>query len=108
MRVEYGNDWCHGFKTILVGVGVCSSFLFDPSSFLCAADFSAIASTVEAAIGRQELPGCVIAVLHKGKVVYREAFGQRAVQPMPEPMTVDTIFDLASLTKPMATATSIM
>jgi serine-type D-Ala-D-Ala carboxypeptidase len=108
MKGKCGSDWGHALNAIFVGVGVCSSFLFDPSSFLCAADFSAIASTVEAAIGRQELPGCVIAVLHKGKVVYREAFGRRAVQPMPEPMTVDTIFDLASLTKPMATATSIM
>jgi CubicO group peptidase (beta-lactamase class C family) len=108
MKDEDGGGWCHGLKRVLVGVGICSSFLFHPSSFLCAADFSAVASIVEAAIGRQELPGCVIAVLHKGKVVYREAFGRRAVQPLAEPMTVDTIFDLASLTKPMATATSIM
>jgi CubicO group peptidase (beta-lactamase class C family) len=91
-----------------IRIALFSSFLFHPSSSLYAADYSAIASTVEGAIGRQELPGCVVAVLHKGKVVYREAFGRRAVQPMPEPMTVDTIFDLASLTKPMATATSIM
>jgi len=108
MKDKLGSDWCHRLKAVLVGVGVCSSFLFHPSSFLCAADFSAIASTAEASIGRQELPGCVIAVLHKGKVVYREAFGRRALQPMAEPMTVDTIFDLASLTKPIATATSIM
>jgi uncharacterized protein YbbC (DUF1343 family)/CubicO group peptidase (beta-lactamase class C family) len=89
-------------KTCVLVVWLLSAF---PVS---AADYSAIKPTVEAAIARKELPGCVVAVLHKGKIVYREAFGQRALQPAPEPMTVDTIFDLASLTKPIATATSMM
>jgi uncharacterized protein YbbC (DUF1343 family)/CubicO group peptidase (beta-lactamase class C family) len=47
-------------------------------------------------------------VARKGRIVYRKAFGNRALEPMREPMTVDTIFDLASLTKVVATATSIM
>jgi uncharacterized protein YbbC (DUF1343 family)/CubicO group peptidase (beta-lactamase class C family) len=82
-------------------------FLVVPGPSL-AADFSAIAPAVETAIADKKLPGCVVAVLHKGKVVYRQAFGQRAIQPTPEPMTVDTVFDLASMTKPIATATSVM
>ena len=41
-------------------------------------------------------------------VVYHAAFGRRAVEPSPEPMTEDTIFDLASLTKVVATTTSVM
>ncbi len=45
---------------------------------------------------------------HKGKIVFRKAYGNRSLVPTVEPMTVDTIFDLASLTKPIATATSIM
>ena len=45
---------------------------------------------------------------HKGEVVYRKAFGSRALEPRREPMTLDTIFDLASLTKSIATAPSIM
>jgi uncharacterized protein YbbC (DUF1343 family)/CubicO group peptidase (beta-lactamase class C family) len=70
--------------------------------------FAAIRPTVEAAIARGDLPGAVVAVLHDGKVIYREAFGQRAIKPEAETMTVDTMFDMASLTKPIATATSVM
>lgn len=59
-------------------------------------------------IADKKLPGAVVVVGHKGKIVYRKAFGNRALVPAPEPMTVDTVFDAASLTKPVATATSIM
>src|SRR5690606_31872311 len=52
--------------------------------------------------------GAVVIVGRKGKIVYRKAFGNRSLVPTVEPMTVDTIFDVASLTKPVATATSIM
>ncbi|MGQ0541906.1 MAG: exo-beta-N-acetylmuramidase NamZ domain-containing protein, partial [Blastocatellia bacterium] len=45
---------------------------------------------------------------HKGKIVFRKAYGNRSLVPTVEKMTVDTIFDVASLTKPVATATSIM
>ena len=71
-------------------------------------NFAPIAPLVEAAIERHELPGAVVLVGRGDSVVYRQAFGQRAVQPAPEPMTEDTIFDLASLTKVVATTTSIM
>jgi uncharacterized protein YbbC (DUF1343 family) len=73
-----------------------------------AADFAPLAAEVEAAIGRGEIPGAVVAVMHKGEVVYKQAFGQRSVDPTVEPMTLDTIFDLASISKPVACATSIM
>jgi uncharacterized protein YbbC (DUF1343 family)/CubicO group peptidase (beta-lactamase class C family) len=59
-------------------------------------------------IARKETPGAVVLVARKGRTVYRKAFGDRALEPQREPMTVDTIFDLASLTKVVATATSIM
>ena len=59
-------------------------------------------------IERKETPGAVVLVGRRGRVVYRKAFGDRAVTPKREPMTPDTIFDLASLTKIVATATSIM
>lgn len=59
---------------------------------------------VEAALRRGELPGCVIAVGDRAGLRYLEAFGERTAG---EPMTVDTRFDLASLTKPIATAASI-
>ena len=70
--------------------------------------FAPIAPLVEAAIARHELPGAVVLVGRGDAIVYRRAFGQRAVQPSPELMTEDTIFDLASLTKVVATTTSVM
>lgn len=60
------------------------------------------------AIAQHELPGAVVLVGRKGRTVWRRAYGQRALEPVREPMTTDTIFDLASLTKVVATATSIM
>lgn len=72
------------------------------------AGFAPIAPLVEAAISRHELPGAVVLVGRGDAVLYRQAFGQRAVRPVPEAMTEDTIFDLASLTKVVATTTSVM
>ena len=60
------------------------------------------------AIHDGEIPGAVVLVWHNGSVVYRKAFGYRSLEPHREVMTVDTIFDLASLTKVVATTTAIM
>jgi len=60
------------------------------------------------AIHSQEIPGAVLLVWHNGHVIYRKAFGYRSLEPRREPMTVDTIFDLASLTKVIATNTAVM
>ena len=70
--------------------------------------FAAIEPVVSAAIERHELPGAVILIGQGDRILYERAFGQRAVQPVPERMTDDTIFDLASLTKVVATTTSVM
>lgn len=67
-----------------------------------------IDGAVAEAIARKDAPGAVVLVGRGGKVVFRKAFGQRALVPASEPMTVDTAFDLASLTKVVATATSVM
>lgn len=67
-----------------------------------------IDALVEKDIADKKLPGAVVIVGHQGKIVYRKAFGNRAIVPNVEKMTVDTVFDVASLTKPIATATSIM
>jgi CubicO group peptidase (beta-lactamase class C family) len=66
-----------------------------------------IDAVVNRAIDRGQLPGAVVLILHRGEVVYRKAFGRRSIRPTPVPMTADTVFDLASLTKPLATATSV-
>jgi uncharacterized protein YbbC (DUF1343 family) len=63
---------------------------------------------VQEALRRKQAKGAVVLVLRHGKVVHRKAYGLRAVQPREEPMTVDTVFDLASVTKPVATATAVM
>jgi uncharacterized protein YbbC (DUF1343 family)/CubicO group peptidase (beta-lactamase class C family) len=65
-------------------------------------------ATIADAIARKELPGAVVLVGRHGKVIWRKAYGARAVEPQREAMTTDTIFDLASLTKVVATTTSIM
>src|SRR5215467_3615911 len=59
-------------------------------------------------IAEKHLPGAVVLVGRKGRVVWRKSYGSRAVEPAQEAMTTDTIFDMASLTKVVATATSIM
>ncbi|MEO6588075.1 MAG: serine hydrolase, partial [Pyrinomonadaceae bacterium] len=63
---------------------------------------------VNKAIADKKMPGVVVLVGHKGKIVFRKAYGNRSLIPNVEKMTVDTIFDLASLTKVVATTTSIM
>jgi len=63
---------------------------------------------IQQSIEKHELPGAVVLVGRHGRVVWRKAYGARAVEPQREAMTADTIFDLASLTKIAATATSIM
>lgn len=67
-----------------------------------------IDAAVQSAIGRGELPGAVVLVVHKNKVVYRKAFGHRSLAPMRTLMEETTLFDLASLTKPIVTATAVM
>ncbi|HEY3626623.1 MAG TPA: serine hydrolase [Terracidiphilus sp.] len=63
---------------------------------------------MEKAVADGSIPGGVLLVSHDGRIVYRRAFGSRSLEPQREPMTLDTIFDLASLTKCIATTTSIM
>ena len=65
-------------------------------------------AVVRAAIERGDVPGAVVVVLHDGVIVHRRAYGFRAKVPTEEAMTLDTVFDLASLTKPLATATALM
>jgi uncharacterized protein YbbC (DUF1343 family)/CubicO group peptidase (beta-lactamase class C family) len=77
----------------------------------CAQTFSAsplLDQAIEQAIQEGRIPGAVLLIGHKGQIVHRKAYGKRALVPTPEAMTVDTIFDLASLTKVLATTSSLM
>src|ERR1019366_7053010 len=66
------------------------------------------AAALDEAIEQGRMPGAVLLVGHEGQVVYRKAYGKRALVPQPEAMTLDTIFDCASLTKVVATTSSLM
>ncbi|MGO9652558.1 serine hydrolase, partial [Mycobacterium sp.] len=72
------------------------------------ADFATVSMLMNDAIAAHRLPGAVVVLGHGGKIVFHQAFGSRKLagepgldgSPAPaEPMTEDTIFDLASLTK---------
>jgi len=63
---------------------------------------------VSQAIRTDKIPGAVVLVGHNGQIVYRKAYGNRALLPAKEPMTADTIFDIASLTKIVATTSGMM
>jgi uncharacterized protein YbbC (DUF1343 family)/CubicO group peptidase (beta-lactamase class C family) len=66
-----------------------------------------IDGAVRAALERGQLPGAVVLITHRGKVIFRRAYGWRSKEPVPTLMGTDTVFDLASLTKPIVTATAI-
>jgi CubicO group peptidase (beta-lactamase class C family) len=79
--------------------------------------FNPVSDLINRAIASNELPGAVVLIGHGGRVVFHQAYGNRKLpgepgldgSPAPaEPMTEDTIFDLASLTKPLATAPAVM
>ena len=80
-------------------------------------DFGTVSALINDAIAANELPGAVVLIGHGGRVVFRQAYGERKLagepgldgSPAPaEPMTEDTIFDVASLTKTLATAPAVM
>ncbi len=68
---------------------------------------AAIPATVEEAIRAGETPGAVILVGHQDQVVLRQAFGHRRLAP-PQPMTPEAVFDVASLTKVLATTPAVL
>ena len=80
-------------------------------------DFTPVSRLIDDAIAAHKLPGAVVVIGHNGNVVFEQAYGDRKLagepgldgKPSPaEPMTEDTIFDMASLTKSLATATAVM
>jgi len=91
--------------------GLSSSELSESSpesAGLSSSSLQNIEAAVEASIKDGELPGAVVLAARHGKIAYLKAFGNRALKPEPEPMTTDTIFDIASMTKVVATTPAIM
>ncbi len=77
-------------------------------SAVASPDFSQVSALVDQAIAERKLPGAVVLIGHDGKVVFEHAYGDRALEPTVEPMTEDTTFDMASLTKVVVTTTAIL
>src|SRR5579864_4495228 len=84
---------------------VCASWCFAQETF---SGSPALDAAIDHAVSDGLIPGAVLIVGHDGKILHRKAYGQRALVPSREPMTVDTIFDAASLTKVIATTSSVM
>ena len=63
---------------------------------------------IEEAIANKEIPGAVLAVVRNGKMAYLKAYGNKRIYPNTEPMTANTIFDMASCSKSMSTAICTM
>src|SRR5579871_3304230 len=86
----------------------CAVFAAATLSGQTFAGASALDAAINQAIEQGRLPGAVLVIGHEGKEVYRKAYGQRVLIPAREAMTTDTIFDIASLTKVVATTPSLM
>ena len=97
-----------------VGLLLTGFVVFGAIPAACAAQteieqrLQAISGVVRDEIQAGHIPGAVVVVGIGGRIVYRQAFGLRSITPRQAPMTVDTIFDLASLTKVIVTTTAIM
>jgi len=92
---------------VLASVCCCGSPAFAGDAAAEGA-FASVAPAVQSEVAAGHIPGAVVLVGAQGRVIYRQAFGARMLQPARAEMTADTIFDLASLTKVIATTTAVM
>jgi uncharacterized protein YbbC (DUF1343 family)/CubicO group peptidase (beta-lactamase class C family) len=99
-----------GFLSIVFVLGVLSpsALAATQKTVTSAGRLGVLDDIVQEAIRDEQVPGAVVLVGHDGQVIYRKAFGERSLEPHREPMTVDTVFDIASLTKVVATTTAAM
>ncbi|HMF65722.1 MAG TPA: sodium/solute symporter, partial [Edaphobacter sp.] len=114
-RVPHLRD---SFIVAKVGIGEAdlSRASYPAQNLPATPDFTPISTLINDAIAAHKLPGAVVVVGHDGKIVFHQAYGNRKIAGEPgitgdtaaEPMTEDTIFDMASLTKCLATATAMM
>ncbi|MYC82799.1 MAG: beta-lactamase family protein [Acidobacteria bacterium] len=98
------------FPLLLAAVLSVSSFsirpVADPRG--TPSPLSRIDGVVRQAIDNGRIPGAVVLVGQGGHILFEKAYGHRCLEPRPEPMTLETRFDLASLTKVLATATGVL
>lgn len=79
-----------------------------PSTAVSTGRLASIAPVIQKALADRKMPGAVVVIGHHGRVVYQRAFGYRALEPRRLPMKLNTMFDMASLTKVIATTPAIM
>ncbi|MBB2176065.1 serine hydrolase domain-containing protein [Gluconacetobacter johannae] len=70
--------------------------------------FAPVDRLVDRAIADGQTPGAVVVVGHGGRIVHHRAYGRRALVPAREPLDEGTLYDMASLTKPVATTVALM
>lgn len=75
---------------------------------LDAQKLAAIDTLVAEGLAEKKMPGCVVCVGRHGQIALLKAYGHKQLLPSEVAMTTDTVFDMASITKPVATATSII
>ncbi|MFQ5828692.1 MAG: exo-beta-N-acetylmuramidase NamZ domain-containing protein [Candidatus Methylomirabilia bacterium] len=91
-----------------LGLFLLLTFLRLPSAEAQTLDFSAVDEAALSAVKAGDIPGAVILIGQGDRILYLKEFGARSLLPRREPMTVDTIFDVASLTKVIVTTPSIL
>jgi uncharacterized protein YbbC (DUF1343 family)/CubicO group peptidase (beta-lactamase class C family) len=94
--------------TIILSTSLTAWTVVDAKRSPATGRLASVDAVIEQAIHDGNIPGAVLLVGHNGQVIYRKAYGNRALEPRREPMTLETIFDLASLTKVIATTTAVM
>ncbi len=94
-------------RRCVVLCGLLTCLLLVPA-LAAATDFTAVDEALRDAVASGEIPGAVVLVGRGDQILYLEAYGHREVDPVFRPMTTDTIFDIASLTKPFGTALAVM
>jgi uncharacterized protein YbbC (DUF1343 family)/CubicO group peptidase (beta-lactamase class C family) len=94
--------------TIVLATSLTAWTVVDAKRSPATGRLASVDAVIEQAIHDGNIPGAVLEVGHNGQVIYRKAYGKRALEPRREPMTLETIFDLASLTKVVATTTAVM
>nr|WP_261375549.1 serine hydrolase domain-containing protein [Gluconacetobacter diazotrophicus] len=70
--------------------------------------FAPVDRLVDRAIADRQIPGAVVVIAHGGAIVHHQAYGRRALLPTAEPLDEGTLYDMASLTKPVATTVAAM
>ena len=105
------RHWIHPVLVLLLAAGLSvSSFSIrlvagpqDASPQLAKID-----RVVRRAIDKDQIPGAVVLVGQAGRILFERAYGHRCLEPRLEPMTLETQFDLASLTKVVATTPAVL